>query len=104
MNYHNTDVIVTAYKSDMDKDISGDCRGDFGDLIMALCKTEREPGSEVNREQAKKDAQELYKVHFTLNTIKFLNFGTPEIFAVIYLKFKQRGQALGYSAKKMQME
>ena len=27
-------------------------------------------------------------------TVKFLNFGTPEIFAVIYLKFKQRGQTL----------
>ena len=27
-------------------------------------------------------------------TIKFLNFGTPEIVAVIYLKFKQRGQTL----------
>ena len=25
-------------------------------------------------------------------TIKFLNFGAPEIFAVIYLNFKQRGQ------------
>ena len=25
-----------------------------------------------------------------LITVKFLNFGTPEIFAVIYLKFKQR--------------
>ena len=25
-------------------------------------------------------------------TVKFLNFGMPEIFAVIYLKFKQRGQ------------
>ena len=24
--------------------------------------------------------------------MKFLNFGTPEIFAIIYLKFKQRGQ------------
>ena len=30
----------------------------------------------------------------TLITIKFLNFGTPEIFAVIYLKFKQTGQTL----------
>ena len=29
-----------------------------------------------------------------LATVKFLNFGTPEIFAVIYLKFKQRGQTL----------
>ena len=27
-------------------------------------------------------------------TVKFLNFGTAEIFAVIYLKFKQRGQTL----------
>ena len=27
-------------------------------------------------------------------TVMFLNFGTPEIFAVIYLKFKQRGQTL----------
>ena len=26
--------------------------------------------------------------------VKFLNFVTPEIFAVIYLKFKQRGQPL----------
>ena len=25
-------------------------------------------------------------------TVKFLNFRTPEIFPVIYLKFKQRGQ------------
>ena len=28
------------------------------------------------------------------NTVKFLNFGTPEILAVIYLKFKQIGQTL----------
>ena len=27
-------------------------------------------------------------------TVKFLNFGTPEIFAVIYPKLKQRGQPL----------
>ena len=26
--------------------------------------------------------------------VKFLNFGMPENFAVIYLKFKQRGQTL----------
>ena len=60
-NFH---VMFSAYKSDMEKGISGDCRGDYGDLIMALCKTEREPGSEVNREQAKKDAQEMFKVWF----------------------------------------
>ena len=38
------------------------------------------------------------------HTVKFLNFQTPENFAVIYLKFKQRGQTLGYFIKKMQME
>ena len=38
------------------------------------------------------------------NTVKFQNFRTPEIFAVIYLKFKQRGQTLGYFVKKVQME
>ena len=28
------------------------------------------------------------------HSVKFLNFGTTEIFAVIYLIFKQRGQAI----------
>ena len=30
------------------------------------------------------------------NTVKFLDFRTPNIFAVSYLKLKQRGQTLGY--------
>ena len=38
-----------------------------------------------------------------LITVKLLNFWTPENFAVINLKFKQRGQTLGYSAKKIQV-
>ena len=37
-------------------------------------------------------------------SVKFLNFGTPENFDVIYLKFKQRGQSLGYFIKIIQME
>ena len=37
-------------------------------------------------------------------TVKFLNFRTPENFAVIYLKFKQKAQTLGFFVKKMQME
>ena len=37
-------------------------------------------------------------------TVKFLNFRTLENFAVIYLKFKQRDQTLGYFVKKMQIE
>ena len=37
-------------------------------------------------------------------TVKFLNFRTPENIAVIYLKFKQRGQTLGNFTKKVQMK
>ena len=37
-------------------------------------------------------------------TVKFLNFRMPKNFAVIYLKFKHRGQTLGYFVGKMQME
>ena len=33
-------------------------------------------------------------------TVKFQNFRTPENFAVIYLKLKQRGQTLRYFVKK----
>ena len=34
----------------------------------------------------------------------FLNFRTPEKFAVIYLKFIQKDKTLDYFVKKMQME
>ena len=37
-------------------------------------------------------------------TVKFLNFRTPKNFAVMYQKFKPRGQTLGYFVKMMQME
>ena len=43
-------------------------------------------------------------VNLLVSTVKFLNIRTPENFAVIYLKIKQRGQALGYFVKKTQME
>ena len=39
-----------------------------------------------------------------LVTVKFLNFRTPKNFAVIYLKFKQKTQTLGYLVKKMPLE
>ena len=34
----------------------------------------------------------LSRLGAKLIAVKFLNFGTPEISSVIYLKFKQRGQ------------
>ena len=36
-------------------------------------------------------------------TVKFLNFGTPEIFAVMYQN-SNRGQTLSYFVKMMHME
>ena len=48
--------------------------------------------------------QDPLKSQITVVTVNFLNFGTPENFAVIYLKFEQRGQSLGYFVKMMQME
>ena len=44
---------------------------------------------------------ELHKFSFTITkyTVKFLNFQTPENFAVIYLKFKQNGQTLEYLSR-----
>ena len=38
------------------------------------------------------------------NNVKFLNFRTPENFAVKYLKFKQRGQTIEYFVQQLQME
>ena len=46
----------------------------------------------------------IVMVAYLLTTIKFLNFRTPENFAVIYLKFKQGGPTLEYFVKKMQMQ
>ena len=37
-------------------------------------------------------------------TVKFLNFRTPENFAVVCLDFKQTDQTLEYFVKKIQME
>ena len=37
---------------------------------------------------------DYYQGIVLLSTIKFLNFGTLENFAVIFVKFKQRGQTL----------
>ena len=55
----------------------------------------------IQRRFVPKSQNGLEKIRYT---VKFLNFQMPENFAEIYLKFKQKGQTLGYSAKKMQIE
>ena len=58
-----------------------------------------------NRLITEKEFQYIYFVSWTAsNTIKFLNFWTPENFAVVNRKFKQRGQTLVLCIQKMQME
>ena len=47
------------------------------------------------------DITSPWTTHWNTFTLKFLNF---LIYAVIYLKFKQRGQTLRVFVKKMQME
>ena len=37
-----------------------------------------------------------YMVRIFMGTVKFQNFQTQENFAVIYLKFKQKAQTLGF--------
>ena len=42
----------------------------------------------------------MSKHGFFFLTVKILNFRTPENFAKIHLKFKQRGKTLGYFVEK----
>ena len=42
-----------------------------------------------------------FHTHSEEHSVKFLNFGTAENFAVIYLKFKQTDQTLEYFFKKI---
>ena len=43
-------------------------------------------------------------VSTVVDTVKFLNFGTSENFAVFYLKFRKRDQTSGYFVKKKQIK
>ena len=42
----------------------------------------------------------MYFILISARTVKFLNFQTPENFAIMYLKFKKRGQTFGHFVKK----
>ena len=58
----------------------------------------------VNHALSQSDMLHMFFENSLFDTVKFLNFRTPENFAAFYLKFKQRGQSLGYFIKIMQME
>ena len=64
---------------------------------------------EKNLRKEKERSDKLETDYLTLkvknqHTVKFLNFRMPKNFAVIYLKFKERGQTLGYFVIKMTVE
>ena len=46
----------------------------------------------------------VYSSFLIMCTLNILNFRTPKIFAVSYLKFKQKGQTLGNFVKMVQKE
>ena len=54
--------------------------------------------------QSDPECEPLFNFTLEKNTVKFLNFRTPENFAVFYLKFKQKAQTFGHFAKKMKIE
>jgi len=49
------------YHVDMEKDVSGDTSGDYKNILLQLCKAERNETQAVNVEEAKKDAKYLYE-------------------------------------------
>ena len=79
-------------------------RPDLGPNCLPRLSADDTGRQRVKLQQNKinKDQKGVYLMMKT--TVKFLNFRTPKNFAVIYLKFKQRGLTLGYFVKKMQLE
>ena len=50
------------------------------------------------------ETDQIAPLFILTDTVKFLNFGTPEVFAVIYLKFEQEAKPKGYFVKMVKME
>ena len=46
----------------MEKDITRDCGAGFRSLLIALARTGRQPGTSVNAQKAKDDAQMIFEV------------------------------------------
>lgn len=49
------------YKTTVEKDVADDTSGDYKNLLLACLRADRPEGTPVNVEEAKKDAQLLYK-------------------------------------------
>ena len=59
-------------------------------LMSADRAQPRGPGRDGDERAAQTTVDENGEVNLRVGTVKLLNFRTPENFAVIYLKFKQR--------------
>ena len=73
-------------------------------ITMLCCNFSRSHYRQAEREPADQREAALAEKEREVNTVKFLNFRMPENFAVMHLKFKQRGQTLRYFVENMQME
>eukprot|EP01114_Cavostelium_apophysatum_P020499 TRINITY_DN688_c0_g1_i1.p1 TRINITY_DN688_c0_g1~~TRINITY_DN688_c0_g1_i1.p1 ORF type:complete len:328 (+),score=109.97 TRINITY_DN688_c0_g1_i1:136-1119(+) len=49
------------FKVDVEKDISGDTSGDYKNLLLAIVRADRNENTNVNVEEARADAEALYK-------------------------------------------
>ena len=82
----------------------------FSFFVSVKVASEAAPGSPGACKEGSRDSldqiylAEMKKLQFGKYCEVLLNFRTPENFAVIYQKFKQKAQTLGYFVKKMQME
>lgn len=55
------EAYTRLYKTTVEKDVTGDTSGDYKELLLAILKADRPENPTVNLEQAKADAQALYK-------------------------------------------
>ena len=57
----------------------------------------------MSNSQEKQPKLQPLKTLLTIDTIKFLNFRSPENLAVIYLKLKKEAKAMGISSKRCKL-
>ena len=97
---------IIEYLSVLDQQTGGGIQAEAPPVSMKFvptCDPARQEDIEKLEEFVHK-SKRLLVMTGNYHAVKFLNFPTPESFAIIHLKFKQRGQTLGYFVQKIEME